>query len=176
MVVFEVGVGPLSTCRSRPYWDKHKCVLFEPLWNFYHEINKAIKPSNVIVHNIAIYDYNGKCEFIQNDQLSSIKGIHSPAFQIGQRGGNITVCDCAKIREFDKGDINLLFLDMEGSEWFVLKHLISRPKKIVIETSSPGYVNPFLKEIHGWMWENKYKEVGRDGPDIIWIKKHKIFI
>lgn len=175
MVVFEVGVGPIETCRSRPYWNKAHCVLFEPS-PFYDGIVRAVgNRPNVQVHKIAVHDYNGTCNFIVNSQLSAIAGLSSPQVQFGVRGGQHVSCQCAKISEFDKGDIDLLLLDMEGAEWFALKHLISRPKDIIVETQlNNAYKNPFLKEIKHWMKQNQYRAVKHVGADTIWQKTIKV--
>lgn len=178
MMIYEVGVGPVWSCRSKPYWidnatARDKCVLFEPLFSYYEEIKNAIsKYPNVELHNIVIYDYNGQCDFIENGQLSYIQGLNSPYVQFGG-SHNITksIC-CARISEFDKGDIDLLLLDMEGADWFALKHLISRPQTIIIETQCSIYHNPFLNEIQEWMQINKYRQIDKVGADSVWEKIH----
>jgi len=177
MVIYEIGVGPLGTCRSRPYWEKAECVLFEPLISFYQEITKTTsKYPNVKVHNLAIYDYNGQCSFIESNQISHIKGIKSPYVQFGSSGGRTTSCRCATMDKYDPGNIDLLFLDMEGAEWFALKNLISRPKKIIVETQIPTYKNPYLNEITQWMKFNKYHATEKIGADTVWEKTHKVFM
>lgn len=176
MVVFEIGVGPIETCRSKPYWGKAECVLFEPAVSYYKGIEQAVKQwPNVQFHNIAIYDYNGRCKFIENQQTSFIEGINSPYVQFGIHSGKHGSCKCAKLSEFDKGNIDLLLLDMEGAEWFALKHLISRPKEIIVETQlDKSYKNPYLKEINQWMKTNGYRKVKHIVADTIWQKEIKI--
>lgn len=178
MVIYEVGVGPVSTCRSKPYWNEHECVLFEPVVSFYKEIlNEIPIGSNVKLYNIVIYDYNGKCDFVESSQMSHIKGINSPYTQFKASDGVDKYYTCAKITDFDKGDIDLLFLDMEGAEWFVLKYLISRPGKIIVETElASRYKNPFLNEIQKWMQVNRYSKTDTIGADTVWEKSHKVFI
>jgi FkbM family methyltransferase len=170
VAIFEIGVGPIELCRSRPYWDKFECVLFEPVTAYYEEIIKASKDFiNVQVHDIAIYDYTGECILFECGIQSFIQGLNSPYLQLNSNSG-ITEksCKCAKISDFDKSDIELLFLDIEGAEWFVLKHLISRPKKIIIEMELfSRYKNPFSKEIQGWMAVNNYQQTGMIGADAI---------
>lgn len=171
MVIYEIGVGPVWSCRSKPYWARDKCVLFEPLFSYYKGIENAIsKYPNVELHNIAIYDYNGQCNFVENYELSFIKGLNSPHVQFGNKDNVEKSIYCSRISEFDRGDIDLLLLDMEGAEWFALKHLVSRPRKIVVETQIPAYCNPFLKEIQEWMKINKYGQIDKVGADSVWEK------
>lgn len=178
MVVYEIGVGPVELCRSKPYWNNSECVLFEPAIPYYTGIiQQTAKHPNVQVHNIAIYDYDGHCDFIENGQISFIKGLNSPQVQFGIHGGSNIFCPCAKISKFDKGNIDLLLLDMEGAEWFALKHLISRPKKIIVETElASKYKNPFLEEIQSWMKTNEYQQVDQIDADTVWGKSHKVFL
>lgn len=73
----------------------------------------------------------------------------------------------------DDGKIDLLAVDTEGAEWFVLKNLKSRPAMICLEThlSNHAYVNPHIDKINKWMADNGYKECARDDSDTVWIKK-----
>ena len=54
-----------------------------------------------------------------------------------------------RISKFDEGNIDVLFLDTEGTEWFVLKHLLSRPTIITVEVGdNVNYVNPYIEKIY----------------------------
>lgn len=172
MIVFEIGVGPVELCRSKEYWNSSECILFEPVTLYYEElVQETSQHPNVQVHNIAIYDHDGYCDFIENGHTSYVKGLNSPQVQQSIEGGLHRSCPCARISIFDKGNIDLLLLDMEGSEWFVLKHLISRPDKIVVETElATVYKNPFLEEIKQWMKNNKYHNTETIGADTVWKK------
>ena len=66
-----------------------------------------------------------------------------------------------------------MLLDMEGSEWFVLKHLISRPKIVIIEmqNSDETYKNPFFNEILNWFKENNYEFQGTNNIKEDWFFK-----
>ena len=69
-----------------------------------------------------------------------------------------------------RSDIDILCVDTEGAEWFVLKNLISRPKIITLETHGIRYTNPYLSEIMQWMKDNNYLPIGRDSSDTIFKK------
>ncbi len=58
---------------------------------------------------------------------------------------------CVRFDEIDDGSIDLLSVDTEGSEWYVLKYLKSRPLVISVETHGKSYLNPFFGEISAWM-------------------------
>lgn len=67
---------------------------------------------------------------------------------------------CCKLSDLDPGDIDVLVLDCEGSEWTALETLVSRPSVIYIELiGAYGYVNPDIKTIEQWMEMNGYRSV-----------------
>lgn len=70
----------------------------------------------------------------------------------------------------DDGTIDVLAIDVEGGEWFVLRHLRSRPAIVSIETHGKRYTNPFLREIEGWMAANGYGAWYRDRSDTVYRK------
>lgn len=58
--------------------------------------------------------------------------------------------------EFDNGKIDLLCIDIEGCEYFVLENMRSRPLIIRIEMVWKSYKNPFYQHILNWMKKNNY--------------------
>jgi len=73
--------------------------------------------------------------------------------------------------EIDKGSFDLISIDIEGAEWFVIKHLVSRPNVISVETHGKYYTNPYLYEIKSWMKTNNYEEWYKDESDTVFVKK-----
>jgi FkbM family methyltransferase len=71
----------------------------------------------------------------------------------------------------DDGQIDVLSIDIEGGEWFVLKHLQSRPAVISVETHGKHYVNPFMREIDGWMQRNGYGAWYADACDTVYRRE-----
>ena len=67
----------------------------------------------------------------------------------------------------DDGSIDLLSIDIEGGEWFVLRHLQSRPLIISVETHGKRYVNPYLREIEAWTGAEGYGAWYRDASDTV---------
>jgi len=80
-----------------------------------------------------------------------------------------------KFSEIDDGKIDILFVDTEGSEWFVLRDMISKPKIIAIEThGGMKYLNPNLNLIQAWMTTNGYVPVAKDESDTLYINQDLI--
>lgn len=170
-VIFEVGTGSIESTKSLKYFCSDvKCVLFDPIKKFTDdllEIANKNNCNNVAIHNCAIADYNGEIDIYSNLEASSIVTINNPSFQTGNQDKyfnspaykGIIHVPCFTIDQFDKGDIDILYIDTEGSEWFCIKHLISRPKIIHIEMymNNKAYINPFETLILEWMKTNNYK-------------------
>lgn len=72
--------------------------------------------------------------------------------------------------EIDDGTIDLLSVDIEGGEWYVIKHLKSKPDVISIETHWKNYSNPYLREINDWMNEHGYNVWYVDRSDTVFFK------
>jgi FkbM family methyltransferase len=79
--------------------------------------------------------------------------------------------EARRFDEFDDGTIDLLSIDTEGCEWYVLMYLKSRPLVISTETGWKNYRNPFLKEIEEWMLSNGYVFWYRDRSDTVYLHK-----
>src|SRR5574343_261685 len=132
--------------------------IFEPhpkhleiIQNFYKNF------PNVFIHPYAIWKEKGKVKFHDQGVTSFIDGIISPAISNNNyNGNNFIEVDTITFNEFDTGSIDLIDLDIEGSEWYALEFMISRPKIIIIEMEWVKYKNPFFQKIVNWMNENKY--------------------
>ncbi|MBO0929960.1 FkbM family methyltransferase [Fibrella aquatilis] len=83
---------------------------------------------------------------------------------------------CKRFSEIDTGEFDLLSIDIEGSEWYVLKYMVSRPNVISVETHGKFYVNPFINEIKAWMLKNNYIIWYKDRSDSVYVKKEFIDI
>jgi FkbM family methyltransferase len=178
-VFCEIGVGPLAMAFSALLWDKPniEVLMFEPHPIFYKELAEAAKNRpNVTVHNVAIGDDDGTMELFDEGTSSALADIASPVAQHFKKSPDkkkkFTV-DVKRLINYDFGQIDILRLDSEGSEWFALKHMISRPRDIVVETHNDiaTYINPHLYEIHEWAKANHYALVSIKAGDFIY--KHK---
>jgi FkbM family methyltransferase len=70
----------------------------------------------------------------------------------------------------DDGSIDVLSIDTEGCEWYVLQFLRSKPAVISIETGIKRYVNPHLAQITEWMAANGYERWYKDGSDTVYVR------
>ncbi len=174
-VIFEVGVGDFPVCRSKDYWKYGiECYLFEPNKIYYDELCKVSKEyKNVKLFDCAITEDNKKYDFWSCGETSFLNGINAPVIKkerfLLKNIKQIQV-EGKKISEFDKGNIDFLFLDTEGAEWFCLKHLISRPKIVVIETHGENYINPYIHQINAWILKNQYSIMATNDSDSFFIR------
>lgn len=140
------------------------------------KINEYFKDrQNIQLFPVAVYDYNGQLEMVQRNastfvgQLSESPAIINDAYKVADVD-KYTV-ETVQFSQIDKGDIDLLSVDVEGCEWYVLKYMQSRPKVISLETHGKYYINPFLKDILSWMQTNSYEVWYKDVSDTVFIKK-----
>ena len=181
--IFEIGVGEINSCRTKIFWDSGiECHLFEPNPILYKDlIDKSKNYKNVHVYNLAITNKSGEEEILLINNCSYIDGIESP--MILNHGINTEYTESVEkvkiktetIDKFDTGDIDILLIDTEGCEWFVLEKLISRPKQIAIETNTLGQngnliYNKYIDKILFWMWKNNYQLALKDENDSHFMK------
>lgn len=142
--------------------DKVRATLVEPDPQRIEAIKKFFAGfPDIRLFPYAIYDYNGTLELAQRGESTFATALpFSPAvindrYQV--REEDTFRVECKRFDEMDDGAIDLLHIDTEGCEWFVLKYLKSRPAIISLETHGKTYSNPYLPEILSWMGENNYK-------------------
>lgn len=82
--------------------------------------------------------------------------------------------EARRFSEIDDGSIDLLSIDIEGAEWYVLKHLRSRPVVIALETHAGEYNNPFMPQIREWMRANGYERWFVDNTDTVYARRGAI--
>ncbi|MBC8110130.1 MAG: FkbM family methyltransferase [Verrucomicrobia bacterium] len=131
--------------------------------------------TNISLFPVAIYDYNGTVKLSQAaastfvSELKASPAIVNDKYEISAT--NTLEVPCKIFSDIDTGDIDLLSIDIEGSEWYVLKNMLSRPKIISIETHGKFYQNPFLPEINNWIAANGYMTWYKDKSDTIFVKQ-----
>lgn len=177
LVICEVGVGPLAMSYGALMWNRPDVhmIMFEPLPRYYEENRIAANGrANVELYNVAIGDEPGRLSFYDEGTSSSLVGVASPFAQHHgpDRGAQTVEVDVRRISEFDKGDIDILRVDTEGNEWACLKHLVSRPKQIVVEIYNDlaTYINPHLAEIVEWAKVNGYRLSAIQDSDFIYTR------
>jgi len=141
---------------------------------------KAIKEffgnySNVTLYPFAVYDYNGTMELVQREastfaaDLSASPALINDNYKV--KDEDKFSVECKTFDRIDDGTIDVLSIDTEGCEWFVIKNLKSKPVVISLETHGKKYVNPYFREINNWMNENGYEPWFMDKSDTIYYKK-----
>ncbi|PKQ69864.1 FkbM family methyltransferase [Raineya orbicola] len=135
---------------------------------------------NVKVIETAIFDFNGTIELCKREASTFVSVLEkSPAIVNDnckkEDSSKITV-NCVMFSEIDRGDFDLVSIDIEGAEWYVIKHMISQPNILSIETHGKYYTNPNIKQIMDWAKKNNYVEWYKDDSDTIFVKKGTFFI
>lgn len=166
MKIFEIGVGHLYHCRTLPFINSDaECWLFEPNPMCFTELESHLSHHpNFKLFNYAVGAENKECHLCLAGPSSFLEGIDSPEKSRNPSADKEltkVVVRVKSIKDIDTGDIDVLLLDTEGSEFDIIKNLISRPRQISVEMYSFGvrYKNPHFDEILQWMKENNYEIV-----------------
>jgi FkbM family methyltransferase len=124
---------------------------------------------NVKIHPYAMWHEKGIVQFNLEGASSYVEGVTSPCMvndgiypESRPDDWRIQV-EARTFDEFDDGTIDIMDLDIEGAEWYVIQKMISRPKCIIVEMEWDKYVNPFYNEINQWMTENLYYKFNQEG-------------
>jgi len=177
-VVCEVGVWkPEESHILNLIPHAKKVIMFEAQEEYAEQSRNSFKDYGyVTVHTVAIYKENlDSVQFVDIGSSSFIEGVASPSvnmhvYNIPQR--KRFHVQARTFDNYDEGDIDILAIDIEGAEWYVLEKMKSRPKLICIEThyAPIGYHNPFMSEIEEWIHENGYVKHMNDVSDTIYKK------
>ncbi|MCK5003121.1 MAG: FkbM family methyltransferase [Gammaproteobacteria bacterium] len=133
---------------------------------------------NIELHTVALCDFTGSLDLVQrgastfSSALSSSPSIINDGYTV-QEGDKFTV-EATTFDQIDDGSIDLLSIDIEGGEWFVIKHMKSRPAVVSIETHGAAYINPYIDEIRNWMDINGYTPWYKDNTDTVYVLKNII--
>ena len=129
---------------------------------------------NVNIHPVAVFDKSGSVELVQRKASTYLKILDSSPAIINDEytldDKDTFTVDAVTFNEIDDGSIDLLSIDIEGGEWFVIKHMVSRPLILSIETHGAIYTNPYIDEIKKWMSENGYIIWYVDSSDTVYVK------
>src|SRR3989339_760841 len=174
--VAEVGVWSPETSNVLGFiQDGIRATLVEPLPDKIESIKQYFgNNQNVKLFPFAIYESEGELDLF-NKGASTFAGElkSSPALvndkYIAKPEDKVTV-QAKLFSSIDDGTIDLLSVDTEGCEWYVLKFMSSRPTVISIETHGKKYINPFIKEIERWMKDNDYVVWYKEKSDTVYMK------
>jgi FkbM family methyltransferase len=139
------------------------------------KIRLYFKNDNIQLFPVAVFDRNGTIKLSKASastfvsELSSSPAIINDKYQVTE--DTSFEVDCMLFSDIDDGSIDLLSIDIEGCEWYVLKYMSSRPQIISVETHGKYYTNPFMAEITAWMHDNGYRIWYKDGSDTVYKLK-----
>jgi FkbM family methyltransferase len=130
---------------------------------------------NVRIHPFAICDQPGEVELYRFESSTFVRGLKTSPALVNDNyqpdPNDLFRAEARLFSDIDDGTINLISIDIEGSEWFVIKYMKSRPDVISVELGSPRkrYRNAHEKEILDWLKENNYRKWYRDGTDTVYV-------
>jgi FkbM family methyltransferase len=176
--VCEVGVYLPATSNILDFiFDGIKTTLVEPDPKNVKAIREFFKNNdNISVFPYAVFDYNGVIELSQRESSTFVSSLTSSPALVNDsyqknESDNFEV-ECKTFDNIDDGTIDLLSVDTEGCDWYVIKNIKSRPNVISIETHGKSYINPFIKEITEWFKNNHYVIWYKDKSDSVYIKEN----
>ena len=178
--VAEVGVYRLEASNVYDYLQQGvRCTLVEPSPEAVAHIRARLADRpQVTLHAVAIYDHHGTVELSRREASTFVSALtNSPAVvNDGYRpdARDTFVAEARRFDEVDDGTIDLLSVDTEGCEWLVIKHMVSRPAVISLETHGALYVHPELPRILDWMQAQAYVPWYKDKSDTVFVKKGAI--
>lgn len=178
--VAEVGVYVPETSNIFDYIEAGiRTTLVEPDPESIKRIRKRFDGyEHVTLHTVAAYDFEGELELSQRDASTFVSQLESSPAIVND--GYVVSSDdqfsvpCTTFDTLDDGSIDLISIDTEGSEWFVVKHLKSRPDVISIETHGAAYTNPHIDEIRRWMSANDYVVLFKDKSDSVYVRPDRV--
>ncbi len=178
--VAEVGVWHPETSNVFLYIkDGIKTTLVEPDPESISFIKNAFKNSaNVSLHEVALCDFNGEVDLYSRESSTFVSTLSSSPAIVNDiadlKNTDKFTAKAVLFNEIDDGTIDLISIDTEGSEWFVIKNMVSRPAVISIETHGGVYINPYMKELENWMKNNNYNLWYKDKSDSIYVLQDTI--
>jgi len=175
--VAEVGVHKPRSSNVYDYIVQDvRCTLVEPEPGCVLAIREELAGHrNVTLHPVAVYDFHGRLELVHRAASTFVAELKDTPATVNDRyeldDKDRFVVEARTFDEIDDGTIDLLSVDVEGSEWFVIKHMVSRPAVISVETHGSLYRNPYLDEISAWVEANDYALLYKGTSDSVYVKR-----
>ena len=178
--ILEAGIGTTDGVQSLEFLlNGAEGILFEPNKGFYDELVSDLGHlPNIKIHNKALYKEKGikkfydkwACTFIDEMYESSGAKIQDNYVKDEK---DAFECETDTVDNYDDGNIDILCLDCESCEWFVLEKLKSRPTIIQIETHSifSEYKPYNIDKISQWLMDNDYFRLAINESDTICVTK-----
>lgn len=186
--VAEVGVNEPDKCSLLPFIHEGiPTLLVEPLPWCAGNLRNAFegKPVKVIEGvvgdkegTVTLYD-RGEGSWIEDVPRGSAPDEHQAHSGLKREEVNhsyIRTVQSYKWSMLDSGDIDVLCVDTEGAEWFVIREMVSRPSLVRCEMhfTHSGWLNPYNPQIRQKMMDMGYTVIGEDVSDTLWAKKQSL--
>lgn len=145
--ILEAGAGVPGSVETHRFIEAGVLVdLYEPQPDVAASLRRVYgQRENVRVRQVALGEREGLVEMRRGldgpDGLTAMEGVP----WIVEANFKFKAV-CCPLSSFDAGDYDFAKLDMEGAEVFALRHMVSRPRLIVIEEFR-GRSNPFRGEL-----------------------------
>jgi len=134
----------------------------------------------VAVHAVAVFREPGRLTLARRGPSTFVSALDvSPAIvddRYRRRSEDLFEVEAVTFDAIDDGTIDLLCVDVEGCEWYVLERLRSRPRVLAVETHGAVYVNPHLTQILDWVRANGYVTWYVDGSDTVFVRRGAVAV
>jgi FkbM family methyltransferase len=172
MIKHVVEIGCTGHLSMKSFLEEaDRIQVFEPVPQHVERIKEIYKDEpKVEVHQVALWKEDGPLKMNYLGQTSFVQGLESPVvanFQYQPLPEHELVVEGRRFDHYDDGSIEVIEIDAEGAEWYVLQCMKSRPIMISVEMEWHNYRNPFFAEIRAWMSDNRYAEYDYDKAN--WI-------
>lgn len=155
-----------------------RCTFVEPEGDAFSRLEESVGHlENVRLVNAAIAHGEGTVTLVMAGASSFLLGLESPAIvndRLAEESARTEHVPAITFDAIDDGSIDYLRVDTEGSEWYVIENLVSRPDVIVLELFGKRYVNPYSKQLRAWLKEHDYFPVLMDRSDVVFFKKGSV--
>lgn len=176
--IFEIGVGNPWISRCLPFRGSGvQCELFEPNPHIYNQLVGVFGSfSNFLIRNIALFDQVGEIIFCLDGDSSYVYGQSSPTTcnasseYIDSREKIIVKSDL--LSSYDNGDVDVFLIDTEGSEWKIIKNMVSSPTLISLEVENGKYRTSDCDKIYEFLFGRGYVSIHKDscGDEYFWLE------
>lgn len=153
-----------------------RALLFEPNDYYFKKLKEKYSfCENIAIYNIGIWMIAGKFKFYNRGHSTFLNNVGIPPAVVNDEyvrdEKDSFLCECANIRGFDNGKIDLLMIDAEGVEWICLQSLISLPSLICLETHNIHHktFHPQYNSIINWMDIHNYLLCARNESDSVFL-------
>lgn len=138
------------------------------------DIRKFFETSDVMIYPFAIWDDETLVTLYRVGASTFVSGIETSPAKINdgytEHRKDAFQVQSKRFSSIDPGDIDLISIDVEGAEWYVLKHMVSRPAIISLELRAGKYKNPFSAQINSWLANNQYRLWYHDDTDSVYYR------